>query len=36
MPGFCEILNCSNRADREKHNSIHRFPSIVKDNGKEG
>ena len=31
-----EISNCSNRADREKDKSNYRFPSIVKNNGKEG
>ena len=36
MPGFCAGFNCLNRADREKDKSIHRFPSIVKNNGKEG
>ena len=36
MPGFCAVFNCSNRADREKDKSIHRFPSIVKNNGKKG
>ena len=36
IPGFCEVFNCSNRADREKDKSIHRFPSIVKNNGKGG
>ena len=30
------VLNCSNRADREKDKSNYRFPSIVKNNGKEG
>ena len=36
MPGFCAVFNCSNLADREKDRSIHRFPLIVKNNGKEG
>ena len=36
MPGFCEVFNCSNRADREKDKSIHRFPSIAKKIGKKG
>ena len=36
MPSFCAVLNCSNRADREKDKSNYRFPSIVKNNGKEG
>ena len=35
MPGFCAVFNCSNRAGKEKDKSIHRFPSIVKNNGKE-
>ena len=30
------VFNCSNRADREKDNSNHRFPSNVKNNDKEG
>ena len=25
MPGFCEVFNCSNHADREKDKSIHGF-----------
>ena len=36
MQSFCAVFNCSNRADREKHKSNNRFPSIVKSNGKEG
>ena len=36
IPGFCAVFNCSNRADREKGKSIYRFPSIVKNNDKEG
>ena len=36
MPSFCTVFNCSNRADREKDKSKYRFPSIVKNNGKEG
>ena len=36
MPSFCAVFNCSNRADREKDKSNYRFPSIVKNNGKEG
>ena len=36
MPGFCTVFNCLNRTDREKDKSIHRFPSVVKNNGKEG
>ena len=33
---ICEISNSSNRADREKDKSNYRFPSIVKNNSKEG
>ena len=33
---FCAVFDCSNRADREKNKSNYRFPSIVKNNGKEG
>ena len=29
-------FNCSNRADREKDKSNYHFPSIVKNNCKEG
>ena len=36
MPSFRAVFNCSNRADREKDKSNYRFPSIVKNNGKEG
>ena len=36
MPGFCKVFNCSNHADREKDKSILGFPSINKNNGKEG
>ena len=35
MPSSCAVFNCSNRADREKDMSNYRFPSIVKNNGKE-
>ena len=35
MTRFCAVFNCSNRADREKNKSNYRFPSIVKNNGKE-
>ena len=35
MPRFCALFNCSNRVDREKDKSNYRFPSIVKNNGKE-
>ena len=35
MSGFCAVFNCSNCADWEKDKSIHRFPSIVKNNDKE-
>ena len=36
MPSFCVVFNYSNSADREKNKSNYRFPSIVKNNGKEG
>ena len=36
MPSFCAVFYCSNGAARKKDKSIHRFPSIVKKNGKEG
>ena len=36
MSGFCAVFNCSNCADWQKDKSIHRFPSIVKNNDKEG
>ena len=36
MTRFCAIFNCSDRAGREKNKSNYRFPSIVKNNGKEG
>ena len=36
MQIFCAVFNCSNRGDREKNKSNYRFPSIVKNNGKEG
>ena len=36
MLSFCAVLNCSNRADKEKDKSNYSFPSIVKNNGKEG
>ena len=36
MQIFCAVFDCSNRADREKNKSNYRFPSIVKNNGKEG
>ena len=36
MPSFCAVFNCSNCADREKDKYNYRFPSIVKNNGKEG
>ena len=32
---FCAVFDCSNRADREKNKSNYRFPTIVKNNGKE-
>ena len=36
MQNFRAVFNCSNRADREKNKSNYRFPSIVKNNDKEG
>ena len=36
MTSFCAVLNCSNRADREKDKSNYCFSSIVKNNFKEG
>ena len=36
MPSFCAVFNYSNRADREKNKSNYHFPSVVKNNGKEG
>ena len=30
------VFSCSNRADRKKDKSNYRFPSFVKNNGKEG
>ena len=36
MPSFCAVFNCSNRADREKDESNCHFPSIIKNNSKEG
>ena len=36
MPSFCAVSNCSNHVDREKKSFNYRFPSIVKNNGKEG
>ena len=36
MPSFCAVFNCSNRADGEKDKSNYRFPSIIKNNHKEG
>ena len=36
MATFCAVFNYSNGADREKDKSNDRFPSIVKNNSKEG
>ena len=36
MRRFCAVLNCSNHANREKGKSNYRFPSIVKNNFREG
>ena len=36
MPSFCAVFNCSYRADSEKDKSNYRFPTVLKNNGKEG
>ena len=36
MQIFCAVFNSSNCADTEKNKSNYRFPSIVKNNRKEG
>ena len=36
MLSFCAVFNCWNCADKKKTNSNYRFPSIVKNNGREG
>ena len=36
MLSFCAVFNCSNCAEKKKEESNYRFPSIVKNNGKEG
>ena len=36
MSSFCAAFNCSNRADREKDKSNYPFPSIVKNDNKQG
>ena len=36
MQSLCAVFNCSNRAGKEKNKSRYCFPSIVKNNGKEG
>ena len=36
MLSFCAVFNCSNCAEKKKEKSNYRFPSIVKNNGKEG
>ena len=36
MQNFCVVFNCSNHADREKSKANYCFPSIVKNNVKEG
>ena len=35
MTSFCAAFNYSNCGDRKKYKSNYRFPSIVKNNGKE-
>ena len=36
MLSFCAAYNCLNRSEKEKDKTNYRFPSIVKNNGKEG
>ena len=36
MLSFCALFDCRNCADKEKDKSNYRFPSIVKNNDKEG
>ena len=36
MLSFYAVFNCSNCAEKKKEESNYRFPSIVKNNGKEG
>ena len=36
MLSFCAVFNCSNCVEKKKEESNYRFPSIVKNNGKEG
>ena len=36
MLSFCAVFNSWNCADKEKDKSNYRFPSIVKNNSKEG
>ena len=36
MKIFCAVVNCSNCTNRKKNKSNYHFPSIVKNNGKEG
>ena len=33
---FCAVFNCSDHTDKEKDKSNYHFPSVVKNNGKEG
>ena len=33
---FCAVFNCLNHADKERDKSNYHFPSVVKNNGKEG
>ena len=33
---FFAVFNCSNHADKERDKSNYHFPSVVKNNGKEG
>ena len=34
VPRFCVVFNCSNNADREKHESYYYLPSVIKNNDK--
>ena len=36
MLSFCAVFNCTNCAEKKKDKSNCSFPSIVKNNGKEG
>ena len=36
MLSFCALFNCWNRAEKQEGKSNYPFPSVVKNNGKEG